>query len=80
MTSEQAGAEKPAAQIFLAALQQVGIRPDDSLYVGDHYQSDILGARAVGMKALLIDRYGISDVPSDCLKIDNLKRVIEYLG
>lgn len=53
----QVGSFKPDAPIFLEALKRAGdVRPDRALYVGDNYYADVVGARAVGMHAVLIDR------------------------
>ena len=47
------GVEKPDPVIFRAALDALGVVPDEALYVGDLYEVDILGARAAGMEAVL---------------------------
>jgi putative hydrolase of the HAD superfamily len=52
------GVEKPRAEIFEAALNQMKARPDESLYVGDMYSVDYLGARNAGMQAVLFDLAG----------------------
>jgi len=52
------GYEKPHPAIFQAALRELGASPDDSLYVGDVYSVDYLGATAVGMQAMLFDVAG----------------------
>lgn len=52
-TSEEAGAEKPAAKIFHLALAKMKVLPDEALMIGDDEEKDINGARRVGMKALL---------------------------
>jgi HAD superfamily hydrolase (TIGR01509 family) len=49
------GYEKPRAEIFEAALREMGARPDESLYVGDVYSVDYLGATHAGMQAILFD-------------------------
>jgi putative hydrolase of the HAD superfamily len=56
--STAVGYEKPNPQIFLAALAAVNVAADDSLYVGDIYSIDYLGAQEVGMHGLLMDRAG----------------------
>ena len=58
INSTEAGAEKPHAPIFLAALKQMAAAPGEAVHVGDQYRSDVLGARAVGMHSVLIDRGG----------------------
>lgn len=52
------GVEKPCAGIFEAALKTMQVRADESLYVGDVYSVDYLGARNAGMQAVLFDVAG----------------------
>jgi len=80
VTSEEVGAEKPHPPIFLAALRKAEVGPGEAIHVGDQYQSDVLGARAVGIKPLLIDRDGLLGEISDCAKITSLMEVVEHLG
>jgi HAD superfamily hydrolase (TIGR01549 family) len=52
------GVEKPRAEIFEAALSQMKARADESLYVGDVYSVDYVGASNAGMQAVLLDVAG----------------------
>jgi HAD superfamily hydrolase (TIGR01549 family) len=52
------GVEKPSREIFAAALESMQARADESLYVGDVYSVDYLGARDAGMEAVLLDVAG----------------------
>ncbi|HKD01114.1 MAG TPA: HAD family hydrolase [Terriglobales bacterium] len=52
------GYEKPHPAIFEAALRDLGARADESLYVGDGYSIDYLGATNAGMQAILLDVSG----------------------
>jgi len=52
LISEQEGIKKPHAEIFLRALKKLGVTPEESLYVGDHPENDVLGAQNVGMNAV----------------------------
>jgi len=79
VTSEDAGVEKPAPGIFLKALENTTANPDEVVYVGDQYASDILGARGVGMNGILIDRYDISPNTIDCKKVRNMDELIEQI-
>lgn len=49
------GHEKPHPAIFEAALQTLNADPEQSLYVGDVYSVDYLGATRAGMQAILFD-------------------------
>jgi HAD superfamily hydrolase (TIGR01549 family) len=52
------GFEKPRTEIFQAALEAIQVRAEESLYVGDVYSVDYLGARNAGMDAVLLDVAG----------------------
>jgi putative hydrolase of the HAD superfamily len=52
------GFEKPRREIFEAALQTMNARADESLYVGDVYSVDYVGATNAGMQAVLFDVAG----------------------
>ncbi len=52
------GHEKPHPAIFAAALREMNADPAESLYVGDVYSVDYLGARGAGMQAVLFDVAG----------------------
>jgi putative hydrolase of the HAD superfamily len=52
------GEEKPHPAIFETALQSLGVKPASSLYIGDVYCVDYLGATSVGMQCVLFDAPG----------------------
>src|SRR5579872_515027 len=56
--SGNVGHEKPHPAIFDAALREMRADPADSLYVGDVYSVDYVGARNAGMQAVLFDVAG----------------------
>ncbi len=47
---------KPSPEIFKKALETLGLKPNEAVFVGDTPGIDIKGARAVGLKTILIDR------------------------
>lgn len=47
--SEEAGVRKPAAEIFLRACAELGVEPNDTMFVGDKLEDDVQGAADVGM-------------------------------
>ncbi len=49
------GYEKPHPEIFRHALKSMNAAPEESLYVGDVYSVDYLGAEGAGMQAMLMD-------------------------
>jgi HAD superfamily hydrolase (TIGR01509 family) len=49
------GYEKPHPEIFRHALNSMNAKPEESVYVGDVYSVDYLGATGAGMQAVLMD-------------------------
>jgi putative hydrolase of the HAD superfamily len=58
VVSCEVGWEKPDTRIFTHAMEKAGVRPEECVYVGDNYYVDAVGARAVGMDCLIINRFG----------------------
>jgi putative hydrolase of the HAD superfamily len=54
------GRTKPHASIFRAVLDLLGVEPAEAVMVGDTIADDIEGARALGMRAILLDREGVN--------------------
>ncbi|MEW5806844.1 MAG: HAD family hydrolase [Acidobacteriota bacterium] len=72
------GVEKPNPEIFRQAMKKVHATPSESLYVGDVYAIDIVGAKSAGMDAFLIDRYSLVD-DVDCPKIKHISDLLDIL-
>lgn len=53
--SAEAGTKKPDAAMYLTACEQLGVRPERCLYVGDGNSTELTGAAAVGLRAIHID-------------------------
>ncbi|MBI4297350.1 MAG: HAD-IA family hydrolase [Chloroflexi bacterium] len=79
LTSAEVGFEKPHPAIFFEALKRANVKPAQALHVGDQYHSDILGARGVGIRPLLLDRDGSWEEVKDCPRIKTLAEVLNYL-
>jgi HAD superfamily hydrolase (TIGR01549 family) len=54
--SRSHGRVKPHPTIFQAALERLGTGPQHTVMVGDSLEEDVEGARALGMRAILVDR------------------------
>ena len=52
--SGDAGIWKPTPQIFERALTGLGVAPHEAIFIGDNPREDILGAQAIGMRAILV--------------------------
>lgn len=78
VVSSLVGMEKPNPHIFLRALQDLGLKASEALYVGDDYYNDGMGAWAIGIDPLLLDRfdrYGRGEFP----RVARLSEVRDYL-
>jgi HAD superfamily hydrolase (TIGR01549 family) len=78
LVSALVGWEKPSPRIFAMGLEAVGLRPEEVVFLGDHYRADIEGARAVGMKAVMIDRARRS-TETDCPVVHDLAEFCRWL-
>jgi len=55
VVSDEIGYRKPNRLLFDRALGELGSTPDSTVMVGDTFDADVVGAKNVGMKAILID-------------------------
>jgi len=55
-TSAELGIRKPYPGIFYYALRELSARAEDTAFVGDSVKHDIIGAKSLGMKTVLVDR------------------------
>jgi putative hydrolase of the HAD superfamily len=79
VTSYEAGCEKPEPGIFLLALKKTKAKAEEVLFIGDQYTVDIVGARNVGMKPLLVDRNNWQEEITDCPRIQSLQQIEQFL-
>jgi HAD superfamily hydrolase (TIGR01549 family) len=72
------GFEKPRREIFEAALQAMKAQPSESVYVGDVYSVDYLGATNAGMQAVLFDVAGAYQTRSES-SVQSMKDLERWL-
>ena len=58
IVSREIGSSKPSRGIFEHAVRRLGLPPEAVLHVGDSLAMDVRGARAAGLRALLLQRTG----------------------
>jgi len=68
------GAWKPNPVIFEHALERAQVNAGEAIYVGDNYYADILGAQAVGIRAVLLDPDEIFP-EADCTVIQDISEM-----
>ena len=79
VTSREAGSSKPHPPIFRLALEHAGVQPAEAIHVGDSYLSDVQGARAVGIRPVLLDRESVMTHVNDCARISGLAALLDDL-
>ena len=47
---------KPRRELFEEALRISGCAPDEAVHIGDSYDTDVVGARAAGIRPILLLR------------------------
>ncbi len=57
VVSEGVGVAKPEPRIFEIALERAGAAPKEAVMLGDSWVSDVLGARAAGVRAVWFNRF-----------------------
>ncbi|MFC4907092.1 HAD family hydrolase [Actinomadura gamaensis] len=70
IASGEHGFHKPDPRLFAMALRRLGVPPEQAVYVGDSPDRDMRGARAAGVRPVLLDRggdlgAGLPDCPPD---------------
>ncbi|MCL2504026.1 MAG: HAD-IA family hydrolase [Coriobacteriia bacterium] len=80
VSSADAGLYKPDPQIFIHALQGLGVEACRAAHVGDHVYADVVGARSVGMLPVLIDRRRKEKAAEGVRHIHTLDELDDALG
>ena len=74
---ESCNCAKPNKEIFLYALDRLGVEPNEAVFVGDSVEQDYEGAFNVGIRPFLVDRDGKH--PSHFNKIASLTELLTIL-
>jgi putative hydrolase of the HAD superfamily len=70
VTSAEVGVAKPGRAIFESALRLARAEPGEAVHVGDSLENDVAGARAAGIRPVLVARDG--SAPADVEAIRSL--------
>jgi putative hydrolase of the HAD superfamily len=57
---------KPSPKIFQKALKKLGVNAENTVFVGDTVDADVIGAKAAGMKSIFIERRVQEDAKQAC--------------
>jgi FMN phosphatase YigB (HAD superfamily) len=78
LASGEVGIHKPEPGVFHAALERVEVSATESIYVGDNYWADVVGARRAGLMPVLLDPQRLFP-EADCLILDELDDLLAWL-
>ncbi|MGF9888537.1 HAD family hydrolase [Priestia megaterium] len=80
LVSEQEGIKKPHKDIFLRALKALDVSAEESVYIGDHPENDVLGARGAGMHAVWKKDAFFDGNFTDSYVIEDLKELLNVIN
>jgi putative hydrolase of the HAD superfamily len=72
VSSAEVGVGKPHRDIYVRALEVAGVEAREALMVGDSPDTDIAGALALDIGAVLVDRWGVAQAPPGARRIASL--------
>lgn len=78
LASGEVGISKPQPGIFAAALARAGAKAELSLYIGDNYWADVIGARRAGVTPILFDPHLLFP-EADCLILERIDDLLTWL-
>jgi putative hydrolase of the HAD superfamily len=78
LDSQVEGVEKPDPRIFRLALERLGAEAGAAIHVGDFYHVDVLGARAAGIRPVLVDEAGLYP-EADCPRVRSVAELAAHL-
>jgi FMN phosphatase YigB (HAD superfamily) len=76
----EAGFRKPHPAPIRRALEALDVSAPDALFVGDHPQWDVLGARAAGVQPLLLAPAGVASSSNDVPVVHRLRDVLKHVA
>ncbi|WP_230932802.1 HAD family hydrolase [Priestia sp. TSO9] len=80
LVSEQEGIKKPHKDIFLRALKALDVSAEESVYIGDHPENDVLGARGAGMHAVWKKDAFFDGNFTDSYVVEDLKELLNVIN
>jgi putative hydrolase of the HAD superfamily len=76
--SHKEGVEKPDPRFFGIALDRAGAAPETTVHVGDLYHVDVVGARAAGIRPVLLDAADLYP-DCDCPRVQSMTALVEWV-
>lgn len=82
IVSVDIGIRKPHPDIFLKALEGLGVKAEEAIFVGDDQKADLLGPKELGMAVAWLKRKGKTlqeGIPRPDYEIGSLKDLLDFL-
>lgn len=79
LASGEVGISKPEPGIFFFALERVGAAAARSVYVGDNYWADVIGAQNAGLTPILFDPHHLFP-EAECLVLERIENLLAWLA
>lgn len=80
VSSEEAGAEKPALSFFARCVEKAGFGKKECLFVGDSLRKDVLGALDAGLQAVWYGPESPAEEREDVLRITDMRQLPEVVS
>ncbi len=77
-SSAELGMEKPDPRVFRRVVGTLGASPARTVYVGNEYETDVVGSREAGLVPVLVDRFNHWP-QADCVRIRGLARLSRWI-
>jgi HAD superfamily hydrolase (TIGR01549 family) len=78
LASGEVGIQKPDPGIFAAALERIGASARSSVYIGDNYWADVVGAQRAGLTPVLFDPHHLFP-EADCRILKRIDDLLDWL-
>jgi FMN phosphatase YigB (HAD superfamily) len=78
LASGEVGVRKPEPEIFYTALERLETQAEESIYIGDNYWADVVGARRAGITPVLFDPYRLFP-EAECLVLEDMDAILSWL-
>lgn len=79
LDSADEGVEKPDPRFFEIALEKSGAAKASTIHVGDLYYVDVVGARAAGLRGVLLDEADLRP-DADCPRVRSLEELVDRIA
>jgi len=78
ITGWEAKASKPNPKIYLKVLGKLNVKAEETIFIGDNVNLDIIPPKKLGMKTIFINREGLTCDKAD-YSVKSLKGCLKYL-